>query len=188
MGGNRLFDGDDMHADAGAARRHQFRNARERQISHALEKVGRFREHVRLLRLDHHDLSAAGHEHIKNPAFFVVGVFAVQVFPVILHKSALADGLQSLFQIRSVKLRVLLRNLLKGHRDTALHGQSNVQDIIRHLLIILDCGKLQGRVDAKILWGFRRNRFCPELGGHVVCNLTAELCDFLVFCHQIFLQ
>ena len=188
MGRDCFLYGDDMHADAGAARRYQFRDACERQISHTLEKVGRLREHVRLLRLDHHNLSTAGYEHIENPAFFVVGVFAVQVFPVILHKTALTDGLQSFFQVLSVKLRVLFRNLLKGQGDAAFHGQGDIQDIIRHFLVILGCGKLQRGIDAEILRGLWRDRLCPEFGGHVVCNLTAELCNFLVFGHQMLLQ
>ena len=82
LGRNGLFDRNDVHADAGASGRHHLVDARQRQIRHALEEVCRLREHIRLLGVDHHDLGAAGNEHIQHPALLVVRVLAVEVLPM----------------------------------------------------------------------------------------------------------
>ena len=182
--GDGLLDRDDMHADAGAAGRHELRKACQGEIGHALKEVRGLGEHVRLLGLDHHDLGAAGNEHVEHPALLVGGVLAVQVLPVILHQAALADGLQSLLQILPVELRVLFRDLLKGHGYAALHGQGDIQDIVGHLLVILDCSKLQRGIDAQILRRLRCNCLGTEFCGHVIGDFPSEFCDFLVFGHE----
>ena len=148
LGRNGLFDRDDVHTDAGASGRHHLGDARQRQIRHALEEVGRLREHIRLLGVDHHDLGAAGNEHIQHPALFVVRVLAVEVLPVELNQAALADGLHRFFQIGSVELRVLLRELLDRERHALFHRQGDIEDIVRHLLIVLHRRELEGGVDA----------------------------------------
>ena len=137
LGRNGLLDRDNMHADAGASGRHHLGDARQRQIRHALEEVCRLREHIRLLGVDHHDLGAAGNEHIQHPALFMVRILAVEVLPMELDQTTLADGLHRFFQIGSVELRVLLRELLDRERHTLFHGQRDIEDIVRHLLIVL---------------------------------------------------
>ena len=137
LGRDGLFDRNDVHADAGASGRHHLGDACQRQIRHALEEVRRLREHIRLLGVDHHDLGAAGNEHIQHPALFMVRVLAVEVLPMELDQTALADSLHRFFQIGSVKLRVLLCELLDRERHTLFHGQGDIEDIVRHLLIVL---------------------------------------------------
>ena len=148
LGRNGLFDRDDVHTDASASGRNHLGNARQRQIRHALEEVCRLREHIRLLGVDHHDLGAAGNEHIQHPALFVVRVLAVEVLPVELNQAALAERLQRLLQIGSVKLRVLLCELLDRERHALFHRQGDIEDIVRHLLIVLHRRELEGGVDA----------------------------------------
>ena len=137
LGRDGLFDRNDMHADSGASGRHHFSNTRQRQIGHAFKEIGRLREHVRLLGIDHHDLGAAGNEHVQHPALFMVRILAVEILPMELDQTALADGLHRFFQIGSVKLRVLLCELLYRERHALFHGQRDIEDIVRHLLIVL---------------------------------------------------
>ena len=54
-----------------------------------------------------------------------------------LDQTALADSLHRFFQIGSVKLRVLLCELLDRERHALFHGQRDIEDIVRHLLIVL---------------------------------------------------
>ena len=185
LGRDGLFDRNDVHADAGASGRHHLGDARQRQIRHALEEVRRLREHIRLLRVDHHDLGAAGNEHIQHPALGVIRVLAVEVLPMELDQTALAERLQCLLQIGSVKLRVLLRELLDRERHALFHCQRDIEDIVRHLLVILHRRELQGGVDAQILRGIRRDLVLAEQDCCAIRDFFSELCNFLVFCHVI---
>ncbi len=185
LGRDGLFDRDDVHADTGASGRHHLGDARQRQVCHALEEVRRLREHIRLLGIDHHDLGAAGNEHIQHPALLMVRILTVKVLPVVLNQAALAERLQCLLQIGSVKLRVLLRELLDRERYTFFHRQGDIEDIVCHLLIVLHRRKLEGRVDAQILRGIRRDLVLAEQDSCAIRDLFAELCDFLVFCHVL---
>ena len=185
LGRNGLLDRDNMHADASASGRHHLGDARQRQIRHALEEVCRLREHIRLLGVDHHDLGAAGNEHIQHPALFMVRILAVEILPMELDQTALADGLHRFFQIGSVKLRVLLCELLDRERHALFHRQSDIEDIIRHLLIVLHRRKLKGGVDAQILRSIRRDLVLAEQDSCAIRDFFAELCNFLVFCHVL---
>ena len=185
LGRDGLFDRDDVHADAGASGRHHLGDARQRQIRHALEEVCRLREHIRLLGIDHHDLGTAGNEHVQHPAFLMVRVLAVEVLPVELDQTALADSLHRFFQIGSVELRVFLRKLLDRERHALFHRQGDVEDIVRHLLIILHRRELQCGVDAQILRGIRRDLVLAEQDRCAIRDFFAELCNFLVFCHVL---
>ena len=185
LGRDGLFDRDDVHADAGASGRHHLGDARQRQIRHALEEVRRLREHIRLLGVDHHDLGAAGNEHVQHPALLMVRILAVEVLPMELDQTALADGLHRFFQIGSVKLRVLLRELLDRERHALFHGQRDIEDIVRHLFVILHRRELEGGVDAQILRGIRRDLVLSQQHRRAIRDFFSELCNFLVFCHVI---
>ena len=67
----------------------------------------------------------------------MVRILAVEILPMELDQTALADSLHRFFQIGSVKLRVLLCELLDRERHTLFHGQRDIEDIVRHLLIVL---------------------------------------------------
>ena len=185
LGRDGLLDRDNMHADAGTSGRHHLGDARQRQIRHALEEVCRLREHIRLLGIDHHDLGTAGDEHVQHPAFLMVRVLAVEVLPVELDQTALADSLHRFFQIGSVELRVFLCELLDRERHALFHRQGDIEDIVRHLLIILHRRELQGGVDAQILRGIRRDLVLAEQGRCAIRDFFAELCNLLVFCHVL---
>ena len=185
LGRNGLLDRDDVHTDASASGRNHLGNTRQRQIRHALEEVGRLREHIRLLGVDHHDLGAAGNKHIQHPALFVVRILAVEVLPVELNQAALAERLQRLLQIGSVELRVLLCELLDRERHTLFHGQSDIEDIVRHLLIVLHRRELEGGVNAEILRRIRRDLILSQQHRRAIRDYFSELCNFLVFCHVI---
>ena len=185
LGRDGLFDRNDVHADAGASGRHHLGDARQRQIRHALEEVRRLREHIRLLGVDHHDLGAAGNEHIQHPALGVIRVLAVEILPMELDQTALADGLHRFFQIGSVKLRVLLRELLDRERHALFHGQRDIEDIVRHLFVILHRRELEGGVDAQILRRIRRDLILSQQHRRAIRDYFSELCNFLVFCHVI---
>ena len=184
LGGDGLLNRDDMHADACASGRHHFGDAGQRQISHALEEVSRLGVHVGLLGVYHHNLGAAGDEHVQHPALFMVGVLTVEVFPVELDKAALADSLHSFLKICSVELRVLLRQLLDGQRHTLLHRKADVKNVVGHLLVVLISGVLQRGVDAQIFRGLRGDLVLAEQHGRPVGYLFAELCDFFVLRHS----
>ena len=185
LGRNGLFDRDDVHTDASASGRNHFSNTRQRQIGHAFKEISRLREHIRLLGIDHHDLGAAGNEHVQHPALFMVRILAVEILPMELDQTALADGLHRFFQIGSVELRVLLCELLDRERHTLFHGQSDIEDIVRHLLVILHRRELEGGVDAEILRRIRRDLVLSQQHRRAIRDFFAELCNFLVFCHVI---
>ena len=185
LGRDRLFDRNDVHADTGASGRHHFGDAGQRQIGHALKEIGRLREHIRLLGIDHHDLGAAGDEHVQHPALFMVRIFAVEVLPMELDQAALTDGLHRLFEIGSVKLRILLCELLDRERHALFHGQRDIEDIVRHFLIVLHRRELEGGVDAEILRRVRRDFFLSQQHRRAIRDHFSELCNFLVFCHVI---
>ena len=102
-----------------------------------------------------------------------------------LDQTALADSLHRFFQIGSVKLRVLLCELLDRERHTLFHGQRDIEDIVRHLLVILHRRELEGGVDAEILRGIRRDLVLAEQDCCAIRDFFSELCNFLVFCHVI---
>ena len=182
--GDGLLNGNNVHADACAAGRYELGDACQRQICHALEEVCGLGVHIGLLGIYHHDLCAAGDEHVQHPALFMVGVLAVEVFPVELDEAALADGLHCLFEVCSVKLRVLLCKLLDGQGNALFHGQADIEDIVCHLLVILVCGVLECGIDTKVFGGFRRDLVLAEKDGGAVGDLLAELGDLLIFCHE----
>ena len=99
--------------------------------------------------------------------------------------SALAERLQRLLQIGSVELRVLLRELLDRERHALFHRQRDIEDIVRHLLVILHRRELEGGVDAQILRGIRRDLVLAQQHRRAIRDFFSELCNFLVFCHVI---
>ena len=185
LGRDRLFDRDDVHADASASGRNHLGNTRQRQIGHALKEISRLREHIRLLGIDHHDLGAAGNEHVQYPALFMVRILAVEILPMELDQAALAERLQRLLQIGSVKLRVLLCELLDRERHALFHRQGDIEDIVRHLLVILHRRELEGGVDAQILRRIRRDLILSQQHRRAIRDYFSELCNFLVFCHVL---
>ena len=84
VGGDGLFNGDDVHADAGAAGGRHLGHAREGQEGHALKEVRDDGLLVAHVGVDDHELGAAGDEHVQHPALLVVGVLAVEILPVVL--------------------------------------------------------------------------------------------------------
>ena len=182
LGGDGLLNGDDVHADAGAAGGHLLRQACQRQIGHALKEVRRLGEHIRMDRVDHHDLRAAGDKHIQHPALLMVGVLAVQVLPVELHQAAFADGLQGLFQVFLIKLGVFLCQLGKGEGNALFHGQADIQNILCHLLAVIGGSEFQCGVDAPVLGRIRGDLVLAQENRGPVGNDLAKLGDFLVSC------
>ena len=184
LGRDSLLNGDNMHADACASGRYKLGDVCQGQVCHALEEVCGLGIHIGLLGVYHHDLCAAGNEHIQHPALFMVGVLAVEVFPVELNKAALADCLHCLFKVCSVKLRVLRGQLLDGQGNALFHGQADIEYIVRHLLIVLISGVFQCGIDAQVFRGIRGDLILSEQHCSPVGDLFAKLCDLLVFCHE----
>ena len=184
--GDGFLNGDDVHTDACASGRHHLGDTGQRQVCHALEEVRGFGVHVGLFGVYHHNLCAAGDEHVQHPALLVVRVLAVEVFPVELDKAAFADGLHGLLKVCAVKLRVLLRKLLDGKRHALFHRKTDVENVVGHLLVVLVGGVLQRGVDAQILRGFGSDLVLAEQYGSPVGNFLTEFCDFFVFRHGIF--
>ena len=112
----------------------------------------------------------------------MVGILTVQVLPVKLHQTAFADGLQGLLQILRVKLGILLRQLCKGEGDALFHGQADIQNVLCHLLAVIDGSKFQGGVDAPILGRIRGDLVLAQENRGPVGNDLAKLGDFLVSC------
>ena len=184
LGRYSLLNGNNMHAYACASGRYKLGDACQGQVCHALKEVCGLGVHIGLLRVYHHDLSAAGNEHVQHPALFMVGVLAVEVFPVELDKAALADCLHCLFKVCSVKLGVLCGQLLDGQRHTLFHGQADIEYIVRHLLIVLVSGVFQCGIDAQVFRGIRGDLILSEQHCSPVGDLFAKLGDLLVFCHE----
>ena len=113
----------------------------------------------------------------------MVGVLAVEVFPVELDKTALADGLHGLLEISSVKLRVLRGQLLYREGHALFHRQADVKYVIRHLLVVLVRRVLQCGVDAEVFRRLRSDLVLAEKYGRPVGYFLTELCDLFVFCH-----
>ena len=135
----RLLHGYHVHADARAAGRHQLRHAHQRQIGHALEEIGNPRVVVRKVRVHHHDLRAAGDEHVQHPALLMLRVLAVQVLPVVLNQ---ADGRghgEYLLQFLRALSR-FLHELLRGHRLALVHAEQHVQHVVPALAAGVDAG------------------------------------------------
>ena len=59
---NRLFNRDDMHADAIAAERNHRGDAFQRHLCHQIEECGNLGMLIRELVIHHHELGRAGHE------------------------------------------------------------------------------------------------------------------------------
>ena len=99
LGLDRLFHGDNMHADAGASGRHHRRDLLQREERHALKERRDLRMLVDL-RLTHVDeLRAARNELRQRPALLVVRVFPVQIFPVVLDKADVRHLGEQLFEL-----------------------------------------------------------------------------------------
>ena len=76
---DRLLHRNDMHPDAGAARRHHRRHLLKGKPRHIFKKFCDNRMFFGLLLVHHHELRAAGHEHRKHILFM-----PVRIFPVVL--------------------------------------------------------------------------------------------------------
>ena len=130
VGGDGLFNGDDVHADAGAAGGHHLGHAREGQEGHALEEVGDDGLLVAHVGVDDHELCAAGDEHVQHPALLVVGVFAVEILPVVLDEAGVTQDLQRLLEPRGLHLAALLDDL-EGDGLALFEHERNVQRVGR---------------------------------------------------------
>ena len=88
LGRYSLLNGNNMHAYACASGGTSSVMPARGRYAMRSKKSAVSGVHVRLLGVYHHDLSAAGNEHVQHPALFMVGVLAVEVFPVELDKAA----------------------------------------------------------------------------------------------------
>ena len=180
--GDRFLHGDDVHADAGAAGRHHMRDARQGQVSHTLEEVRDLRGGGRDLRTHHHDLGAAGHEHVEHPAHLMVRILAVQILLVEFHKGGLAQRFQGHFESFVVVAGQLLE--LRERLGLALaHQQGGIEAIGLHVLAVASDDVLQAAVDAPILGSVRGDLFQPKQNFFAVGDDLAKLGDLLVACH-----
>ena len=84
---DRFLDRNDVHSDPRATGRHHLCKSGQRFIRHAFEEVCRLREHIAVLRIDHHQLRGSGNKDVEHPALLMVRVFAVIVFVVVLEKT-----------------------------------------------------------------------------------------------------
>ena len=123
---NRLFHGDDVHADPRAARRHHGRHLLQRQAGHPLKKARQFRVLLKLLAVHIGKLRAARHKHRQHILLFVRGVF-----PVVFEDADHAHLIQQFFQ-RFCILAGRLHELRQRHRLAHLHFEGYLGHFIRH--------------------------------------------------------
>ena len=84
---DRFLDRNDVHSDPCATWRHHLRKSCQRFIRHAFKEICSLREHISVLRIDHHQLRGSGNVDVEHPALLMVRVFAVIVFIVVLEKT-----------------------------------------------------------------------------------------------------
>ena len=149
-----------MHADACASRRHHGRDLFEREHRHALKERRDLGMLVDLAFAHVQKLRAAGDEQRQHPTLFMLGVFAVQVLPVVLNETQPGHFVQQLLQGLAFHLRQL-HQLLDGLGLADTHFQCHVRHLIGHQ-----------RIKAPVLGVVRRG-----LEADAVCDHAAELED-----------
>ena len=185
--GDRFFHRDNVHADAGAARGHEMGDPGQGQVSHAFKEVRDLRRFGGDLGTHHHDLGAAGHEHIQHPAGLVVRILAVQVLLVEFHKTGLAQRFQGYFQPFVIVTGKLL-HLGERLGFTLAHQQRGIEAIFLHRLSITAGDVLQTAVDTPIFGRIGRDLLQTEERFLAVGDDLAEFRDLLVasqcFAHE----
>ena len=159
LGLNRLFDRDNVHADARTARRYHGGDMLQRQKGHPLKKCRNLGVLCDLLLVHIEKLGAAGHKHRQYILFFAAGIL-----PVILQKSYAGHLVQQWFQFFRRPAGGLY-DLGQGHRLAHFHFQRNVGHLVRY-----DAGK------PPILGVIRRQR--AVFGRDAVGDHLAELYNF----------
>ncbi len=184
--GDRLLDGDDVHADAGASGRDHLSDARQRKIGHAFEEIRDLRGDRRDFRTHRHDLRAARHEHIQYPAFFMIRVLSVKVFKVPFHKTRLAQGFEHGLQMPGIVAAQLLK--LRECLGFALaHFQGEIETVIGDLFAVPALRVLQAAVDAPVFRRSGRYFLSAEQDCRAVRDDLAQFEDLLItghFCHK----
>ena len=168
MCGNRVLDGNHVHADAVAARRDQMGLACQRQVGHLIKAVGKFR--ILLDLLQHHvgHLCDAGHKELDVVLFFVL-----RVLPVILHRTGLGGLFQKLLHMFGV---------LAGDFGDDIQGLGLAQAHLEHDLRLLIT--LQGAVQKDIFRILLRQSFDAEFIRQTVSDHFAEIKQDLS-CHTV---
>ena len=164
--GDRLLDGDNVHADAVASGRHQGSDLGQRQECHALEKLCDLRILLYLVEMHVHKLGGAGNEDRQNVLTAAVGSI------VVILQNAL--GRQRIHDLLDVGdgLAHFLCDLLGSRGLAKAHLQSNVG-----LLVTDDAFKA---VVLRICLG---ELLKSELVGYAVGHFLAERNDFFS-CHM----
>ena len=156
-----LLHRNDVHSDARPSGRNHGGDFLQGQEGHALKKGGDLRGLLNLRMAHIEKLRAARHEHGQDIPLFVVGVFAVQVLPVVLNEADQAHLVQQLLQLFRLHAGELLY-LGKGLGFAHLHLQGHVGHLV---------GNQPGQTPVfRVLPGD-----AVELGGHPVGNHPAQL-------------
>ena len=150
VGGDGLFNGNDMHAYAGAAGRHHFRYAGKGQVGHTLEEIRDDGLLVAHVGVNDHELGAAGHEHVQHPALLVIRILAVEVFPMVLHEAGVAQDLKRFFEPCSLHFAALL-NDFKGDGLALFQDERHIQRVRRGAHAVLVLRELHRGVHAPVL-------------------------------------
>ena len=158
-----LLHGDDVHADARAARRNHGGDLLEREERHPLEEGRDLRVLVHLAAAHVEKLRAARHKLRQDIALFVVRILAVEVFPIVLDQARPRHVVEELLQRLALHLRQL-HQLLDRLRLAHAHLERDIRHLVGH-----------HRRKAPVLGVVALHAL--ELHRHAVGDGLDELCD-----------
>ena len=124
-----FFYRDDVHTDTSASGRHHGGDLLQRQHGHALKECGHLGMLVDLAFPHIQELGTAGYKQRQDPAFFVIWVLAVQIFPVVFQQTQPGHFIQQLFQRLSLHLGQL-HHLADGLGLADAHLQCHVHHLV----------------------------------------------------------
>lgn len=123
---DRLFNRDDVHADAGTSGRYHGRDLFQRQAGHPLEHCRHFRMCRDRVQIHIHIFCAAGYEHGQH--VLLVMIF---VFPVVFDHTAESQLFQQLLRARK-RLAALFGDFCCRDRYALVHDDGDFRHFIRH--------------------------------------------------------
>ena len=125
VGRYRLFDGDDVHTDTGAAERNHGSDLFKGETSHALKEVAHLGVLIYKAFAHIEKFCGAGDKEREKVLLFVL-----RVFPIVLKKTDAAHFLKLILKRFRVAAACRFGNLLKSHGDALFHAQGDVNHLI----------------------------------------------------------
>ena len=125
VGRYRLFDGDDVHTDTGAAERNHGSDLFKGETRHALKEVAHLGVLVDKVLAHVKKFCSAGNEEREKILLYVLGIL-----PVIFEKTDAAHFLQLGLKRFRVAAACRFGDLLKSHGDALFHAQCYIDHLI----------------------------------------------------------